>query len=127
MFLKTYWLKYEVHGAGKFACLGEVTRCAQQHGRVPVVTARMHAPVMFRPIRNVVGLVYRQGIHIRPQSDRGTIAGPKHANHAGLADVAMNLAAELGKLASDELRRRCSSKPSSGCACKSCRQTVISP
>jgi hypothetical protein len=42
---------------------------------------------------------------IGSQSDRGTIAGPKHADHTGLADIAMNLAAELGKLADDELGR----------------------
>jgi hypothetical protein len=33
---------------------------------------------------------------IRPQSDRGSIAGSENANHAGLADVAMNFAAKLG-------------------------------
>jgi hypothetical protein len=49
--------------------------------------------------------VDRQGIHIRPQSDRWAIAGPKHANHTGLADVAMSLAAELGKLTGEELER----------------------
>ena len=38
----------------------------------------------------------RQGIHIRPQPDRRTIAGSKNADHASLADVAVNLAAELG-------------------------------
>jgi hypothetical protein len=37
------------------------------------------------------------------QSDRGTIAGSEHANHTGLANVAMNLAAKLGKLAGDEV------------------------
>jgi hypothetical protein len=42
---------------------------------------------------------------IRSQSDRRAIAGPKHANRAGLAHVAMDLAAKFGKLASDELRR----------------------
>jgi len=33
------------------------------------------------------------------------IAGSKNADHSGLANVAMNLAAELGKLAGDELGR----------------------
>ena len=70
-----------------------------------VVAAGVHATVVLRPIWDVVGLVDRQGIHIRPQSDRGTIAGSKNADHASLADVAVNLAAELGKLASDKLRR----------------------
>jgi hypothetical protein len=35
----------------------------------------------------------------------GTVAGPKHANHARFADIAMNLAAKFGKLAGDELGR----------------------
>jgi hypothetical protein len=43
-----------------------------------------------------------QGVHI---GDRRAIAGPKYANHARLADVAMNLATELLKLAGDELGR----------------------
>jgi hypothetical protein len=46
-----------------------------------------------------------QGINIRPQSDRGAIADSENADYTGLADVAMNLAAEFGKLASDELGR----------------------
>ena len=46
-----------------------------------------------------------QGIHISPQSDRGAIAGSENADDTGLADIAMNLTAELGKLAGDELGR----------------------
>jgi hypothetical protein len=46
--------------------------------------------------------VDRQGIHISPQSDRGAIAYPENTNYTGLADVAMNLAAKFGELASDE-------------------------
>ena len=42
---------------------------------------------------------------MRPQSNRQAIAGSKNADHTGFADVAMNLAAELSKLACDELRR----------------------
>jgi hypothetical protein len=33
------------------------------------------------------------------------VTGSEHADHTGLTNVAMNLAAELGKLAGDELRR----------------------
>jgi hypothetical protein len=47
----------------------------------------------------------REGVHIRPQSDRGTIAGSEYANHAGPADVAMNLAAKFGELPGDKLGR----------------------
>jgi hypothetical protein len=47
MFLKTYRLKDKVDGASEVACLSEVTRCAQQHGRMPIMTTGMHAPLMF--------------------------------------------------------------------------------
>jgi hypothetical protein len=43
MFLKTYWLKDEVHGASEVARLSEVTGCGQQHGRVAVVATGVHA------------------------------------------------------------------------------------
>jgi hypothetical protein len=49
--------------------------------------------------------VDRQGIHISTQPDRGAIAGSENADYAGLADIAMNLAAKFGKLAGDELGR----------------------
>jgi hypothetical protein len=42
---------------------------------------------------------------IGSQSDRRAIAGSENADHAGLADIAMNLAAKFGKLAGDELGR----------------------
>jgi hypothetical protein len=45
----------------------------------------------------------RQGVHIGSQSDRWTVAGSENADHTGIADVAMNLAAEPSKLAGDEL------------------------
>jgi hypothetical protein len=92
-----------MNGASEVACLSEVTRCTQQHGRVPVVAASVHAAVVLRRIRYVIGLVDRQ--RIRAQSDRGSIAGRKHANHARFADIAMNLATELSMLACDKLER----------------------
>jgi hypothetical protein len=52
-----------------------------------------------------VGLVDRQGIHARSQSDRWAIAGPKNADYTGFADVAMNVATKFGKLAGDKLGR----------------------
>jgi hypothetical protein len=51
---------------------------------------------MRRPVGDVAGLVNRQRIHIRPQSNRRTITGTKHANQTGLANVAMKFAAEFG-------------------------------
>jgi hypothetical protein len=83
-----------------------------------LITARMKPAPIWNP-RNVVGLVDRQGIHIRAQSDRGAIAGS--------ANVAMDLAAKFSELRATNSEVRCSSKPSSGCACRSCRQAVISP
>jgi hypothetical protein len=49
--------------------------------------------------------VDRQGIHIGPQPDRGTVTGSENPHHTGLADVAMNFAVELSKLAGNELGR----------------------
>jgi hypothetical protein len=104
---------------------GVVLHPAKRQVAPIVVAAGVHATVVLRPIWDVVGLVDRQGIHIRPQPDRRTIAGSKNADHASLADVAVNLAAELGKLAGENSDVRCSSMPSSGCACRSCRQADI--
>src|SRR5262249_21006394 len=81
----------------------ETTRCAQQHGCVAVVAAGVHDPCVLRVIRYVVSLVDRHCIHICAQPYGGAVAGSKNANHTRLANVAMNLAAELSKLASDEV------------------------
>jgi hypothetical protein len=55
------------------------------------------------------------------------IADSENADHPGLAYVSMDLTAELGELTGDELGGAVSSKPSSGWACRSWRQAVISP
>jgi hypothetical protein len=54
---------------------------------VSIVATGMHTAVMLRLMRNFVGLVDRQGIHVRAQSDRGTVAGSENANHTGLAKL----------------------------------------
>jgi hypothetical protein len=48
-------------------------------------------------------IVDRQSIHIRTQPDRRAIADPKNADHTGLANVTMDLTAELCELTGDEL------------------------
>jgi hypothetical protein len=60
--------------------------------------------------RHFVGLLYCQAIHTRPQPDRDAMRRTKgrlseNADHTSLPNVAMNVAAELSKLAGDELRR----------------------
>jgi hypothetical protein len=96
---------------------------------VTVVAAGMHATVVLRPIRGVISLVNRQGIHICPQPYRGAVASFENPDHTGLANVAMDLTGEFGKLARDE--RRCSvlleAKLGMCVQVLSCRQAVISP
>jgi hypothetical protein len=47
-------------------------------------------------------------------------------DHAGLADIAVNLAAKFGELACDKLGCAMLLEAKSGWACRSCRQAVIS-
>jgi hypothetical protein len=60
----------------------------------------------------------RQGIHIGAQFDRGAIAGSENADHTGLADVAMDLAAKFGKLTGDKLGCAMLLEAKLGCACR---------
>jgi hypothetical protein len=63
----------------------------------------MQVPGGSRPIGKLVGLVDRQRIHVRPQSDRRAIASSENADHARLANVAMNPTAKFGKLTGNKL------------------------
>jgi hypothetical protein len=86
--------------------LGEVARGAEQHRGVPVVAAGVHAPVVARAMVEAVGLEDGQRIHVGAQPDRAVrVADAQHADHAGLADPAMHLDAELGELRRDQVGR----------------------
>ena len=85
-------LKDEMHGAVEIARFREIARRAEQHRRVPVMAAGVHAAVVLRPVRKGVGFENRQAIHIGPQPDRARrVADPQPSDEAGLADAAMHL------------------------------------
>ena len=44
-----------------------------------------------------------EGVHVRAQADGRAVARLQHADDAGLADLAMHGAAELGELGRDEV------------------------
>src|SRR4029450_804120 len=97
-------LKDEMHGAVEIAALREIARRAEQHRRVPVMAAGMHAPLMLRAVREGVGCEDRQAIHIGAQPYRPwRVADPQPADHPGLADAAMHLDAELFQPLGDEI------------------------
>ncbi len=62
-------LKHQNDGAGKIACLGEVSRRAQQHGGVTVMTAGVHLAGIGRRVIGAGGLDDRQRVHIGAQRD----------------------------------------------------------
>src|SRR6516165_5919608 len=92
-------LEDEVDRPVEITRLGEIAGGTQQHRGMAVMTASMHASIMARSVLEAVGFRDRQRIHIGPQPHRARrIADPKPADDTGLADPAMDLAAELAKL-----------------------------
>ena len=84
----------------------KVARGAEQHGGVAVMPAGMHHARRGAAIRQVVRLHDGQRVHVRPQADaRLAVAGPQHADHAGLADAAMHLDPPGLQLRRHQLRR----------------------
>lgn len=81
-----------MHGAGKVAGLGEVTRGTQQHRGVAVMTAGMHLAGKFRFIGPLGHLRHGQRIHVGPQADAaGAVTHLQRAHNAGTAETAMHL------------------------------------
>ena len=120
-------LEDEVHRAVEVARLGEIARRAEQHGGVAVMAAGVHHARPGRLVGHVVRLEDRQRVHVGAQPDRHrAVAFAQHADHAGAADAAMHLDAELLELFATMSEVRCSSKPSSGWAWMSWRCAVSS-
>ena len=99
-------LEDQVDGAVEVAGLGQVAGGTQQHGGVPVMAAGVHPAGPARPMRESVGLLDRQGIHIGAQADRGAAApAHDHRHHAGAADAGVDLVeAEGAQLLGHERR-----------------------
>ncbi len=121
-------LEDEVHRAVEVARGREVLGGAQQHRRVAVMAAGMHAALVLAAMVEGVVLVHRQRIHVGAQPDGARIvADADGADHAGLADAGRDLAAPFLELGRHDLADvRSSSKPSSGWAWMSRRMAVSS-
>jgi hypothetical protein len=96
-------------GAVEIPRFGEIARRAQQHGGVAVMAAGMHLARRLGFIRQVVGLIDRQRVHVGAQADglsRRAFAAADDADHAGAADARHHLvAAERLELVGDRGRR----------------------
>src|SRR5215472_16873113 len=103
---KTFFgrLKDQMHRAVEIAGFGKVPSRTEQHRRMPVMAAGMHAPVISRAVGEVGRLLDRQAVHIGSEPNRAQrITGAQPANDTGLADAAKYLAAEPGELLGDEV------------------------
>jgi hypothetical protein len=99
-------LEDQVRGAVEVARLGEIARGCEQHRRVAVVAAAVHAAVIGGAVRELVLLVHRQRIHVGAQADRlaAVVAASDHDRHDARApDTRVVLDAERGKLLADDV------------------------
>ena len=98
-------LEHDHHRAVEVARLAQILGGAEQHGRVPVVAARVHLARRLGCVRNARHLLDRQGVHVGAQPDRGrAVALAQHADDAGAADADMHLDAERFKFLRDDIR-----------------------
>ena len=68
------------------------------------MAAGMHHAGVLAAVRQVVGLLDRQRVHVGAQPDRRlAVAGAQHADHAGAADAAMHLDAPFLQLPRNQL------------------------
>ena len=97
-------LEDEVHRTLEVAALAQHLGGAQQHGRVAVVAAGMHAAGVLRAMLEVVGLVHRQAVHVGAQADRlHRVALAQGSHQAGLAEAARHFEAPLLELGGDDV------------------------
>src|SRR5262249_16445636 len=100
-------LEDHVRGAVEVARFLQVAGRTEQHGRVAVVAAGVHAPGMRRLVRDVGGLVHRQAVPVGPQADRAAaraLPALDYADHAGLRDPAVHFDAPSRQPLGDDLR-----------------------
>jgi len=62
-------LEDEYNGSVKVPTFRKIASSAQQHGYVPVMTAGVHHTVVDGTIHKIRAFLYREGVHVGPQSD----------------------------------------------------------
>ena len=97
-------LEDEVDGAVEVPRPGEVFGGAEQHRGVDVMAASMHLAVVCRAVREIVLLVEKQRVHVRPQTDR-SVARPalQRADDAGAGEAAVDLETEPAEPLGDQV------------------------
>jgi len=93
-----------MYGALEVSRPGKVLGGAEQHRRVPVMTAGVHLAVGGRAMGELVQLLDRQRIHIGAQPDRRRrVAASDGTDDPGSGEPAMHLDAVFGELGGDEI------------------------
>ena len=111
------WLEDKDNPAIEVTLCCQMTGSPQQHGRMPVMAAGMHCPVMHRHPFRRARLGDGKGIHISAEGNTaGAVAALQNADDACLSDVAVNLDAEGFKKRRDVGRGALLSKPRFGVA-----------
>ena len=98
-------LEDHIGGAVEVARLGEIARRTEEHRRVAVVAAGVHAAFVLRAVLEAVPLVHRQAIHVGAQPDGAAASlflSRNHADDAGLRQSLMHLDAPARELVGDE-------------------------
>jgi hypothetical protein len=100
-------LEDQIRDAVEIARFAQVACRREQHRRVAVVTAAVHAAVVAGPVRDVVLLLHRQRVHIGAQSDpsSGRVASSRNdGDDAGAADTGVMPDRPCGQLVAYESR-----------------------
>ena len=98
-------LEDQVGDAVEIARGVEVTRSREQHCRVSVMAAAMHAPVVARAPGGAGFLLHRQRVHVGPQRDTAAarVAAPGNdGDDTGAPDAGVMLDAERAQVIADE-------------------------
>ena len=98
-------LEDHVGSAVEFTRFGEIPRGAQQHGRVTVMAAGVHASLVARLMWPRRRFVHGQAVHVRPQADRPAARAPARddTDHAGFCQSAVDFDAPVNELVGDTL------------------------
>jgi hypothetical protein len=96
-------LEDEGHRAGKAPVTHQMPRRAQQHRRMPVMTAAMESAVMRAGMGQAGFLVKGQGIHVGAQADHAMAFAPaQHAHHARPAKAGGHFQPQSAQLPFDD-------------------------
>ena len=98
------WLKNQMNGAVKLLALHEHFGGRQQHGRVAIVAASVHAAVVDRAMPERIDFLERQGVHVGSQADRaGRIADLEAGDDSCAGQTTVDRVAPFAQLGGDHV------------------------